>query len=87
MRLGLAIGFGHFAYVFGQQTPIANLGQSLPTLWPMPRHLESGHSILKLAEDFEITVFKGAPTDLVEAIEQTLQYLFQDKHQVGIASP
>lgn len=48
-------------------------------LWPQPRGLTSGHSTLKLAKNFQISVSGSTPTDLHDAITRTKTYLNKDQ--------
>jgi hexosaminidase len=52
-------------------------------LWPIPRNLETGTSLLKLSPSFDIQFEAGSslspPQDLLDAISRTKQHLWSDK--------
>ncbi|EIW81489.1 glycoside hydrolase family 20 protein [Coniophora puteana RWD-64-598 SS2] len=49
-------------------------------LWPIPRNLTTGTSALKLDTNFTISVnVSDSPSDLVDAVNQTKQYLENDR--------
>lgn len=49
-------------------------------LWPMPRNLQSGTAFVKLSSNFDIHVnIKGAPLDLLAAVDQAKTFLKTDK--------
>jgi len=59
------------------------LAERVHALWPLPRQLSTGTSIVKLADDFDIT-FKGidsAPQDLIDAVTRTKNLIANDKLQ------
>ncbi|KAK7054384.1 Glucosamine-6-phosphate isomerase (Glucosamine-6-phosphate deaminase) (GNPDA) (GlcN6P deaminase) [Paramarasmius palmivorus] len=60
---------------------IVNLSVTLG-LWPIPRSLETGASLLKLASEFDITInINDAPQDLVDAVSRAKTLLQNDKLQ------
>ncbi|KAK7054363.1 Glucosamine-6-phosphate isomerase (Glucosamine-6-phosphate deaminase) (GNPDA) (GlcN6P deaminase) [Paramarasmius palmivorus] len=52
-------------------------------LWPIPRSLETGSTLLKLADGFDITIdVDDAPQDLVDAVSRAKTLLQTDKLQL-----
>lgn len=53
-------------------------------LWPLPQHLSTGTTALKLSPSFDIKLsgISGAPQDLLDAITRTKTYLKTDKLQI-----
>jgi hexosaminidase len=51
-------------------------------LWPIPRSLQTGSSLLKLSPSFHITInIHNPPQDLLDAVTRTKNYIHTDKLQ------
>ncbi|THU98929.1 beta-hexosaminidase [Dendrothele bispora CBS 962.96] len=52
-------------------------------LWPLPNQLSTGSTLIKLADDFDITLeaINSAPQDLVDAVARTKDFIANDKLQ------
>lgn len=54
--------------------------QSTLGLWPIPRSLETGTTLLKLASNFDVKVhIQNPPQDLLDAVSRTKGYIQTDK--------
>jgi len=62
---------------------VLSICHSVHALWPMPRNLQTGTTLVKLAPTFDIQVqgISQVPQDLLDAISRTKTRLHSDKHQ------
>lgn len=56
-------------------------GSVVDALWPLPRSITNGTSTLVLSPSFTIVVNGPFPQDLQSAVNRTLGYILNDKHE------
>ena len=61
-------------------TALAAVSSPVVALWPLPKSITTGSTVVRLAPYFNIQVsVQGAPSDLHDAVTRTLGYLKNDK--------